>query len=233
MSNADPADLDLIERLKAGIANESLLEAGRILPERRLAEELGIGRTRLRRILDQLERDSVIFRHHGQGTFPAPPPALHKDRIRTLAKDVTPHNVMEVRLEIEPALSALAAQRATGEELRQLGRLLDRTIDARDPKEYDTADEVFHFKIAELAHNPLFLTIYQSIRALRRSADWTEKRQESHSVDMIARLGVQHQNLFQKIEQRQSAEAARHMEEHLLTVSNVMLRTRRIGVLHD
>ncbi len=214
-----------LDRLRAGLVDESLLANGRVLPERQLAEKLGVSRTRLRRLLDVLEAEGTVFRRQGQGTFAAPPPA--GGGIETLARQVTPQNVMEVRLEVEPALAALAAQRASADELQLLRRLMEATLRPEDVTAYETADDIFHFKIAELAHNPLFLTIYQSIRAVRRHAQWTDRRRETLSADRIAMLGRQHEELVDHIAARRSADAAASMETHLITVSNAILRVRR------
>lgn len=224
MSGDDEAILDAL-RLGLSLGDDSLLANGKVLPERQLAERFGLGRARLRRLLDVLEAEGAIFRRQGQGTFAAPPPAA--GGLETLARQVTPHNLMEVRMEIEPALAALAAQRATPDELAVLERLMHATLASQDPRAYEKADDIFHFKIAELAHNPLFLTIHQSIRSVRRHAQWTERRRETLSPERLAQLGAQHEALFEQIAARRSAEAAAEMERHLLSVSNVMLRQRR------
>ncbi|WP_432256806.1 FadR/GntR family transcriptional regulator [Limimaricola sp. AA108-03] len=221
----DRSDEDILERLRAGLSDESLLSNGRVLPERQLAEALGLGRARLRRLLDVLEAEGTIFRRQGQGTFAAPPPAGAS--LDMLVRQVTPHNLMEVRLEIEPALAALAAQRATADELVVLERLMRATLSPDDARGYETADDIFHFKIAELAHNPLILAIHQTIRSVRRHAQWTERRREALSPDRILLLGQQHEALFEHIAARRPAEAAAEMERHLVTVSSAMLRQRR------
>ena len=225
MSNGTLPDQELLERLRSGLSDESLLSNGRVLPERQLAETLGLGRARLRRLLDVLEAEGAIFRRQGQGTFAAPPPA--GGSIDALVREVTPHNLMEVRLEIEPALAALAAQRATPEELATLERLMRATLAPEDVRSYETADDIFHFKIAELAHNPLILAIHQTIRTVRRHAQWTDRRRETLSSERIALLGQQHETMFGHIAGRRPAEAAAEMERHLVSVSSTMLRVRR------
>ena len=219
-------DVDVIlDALRRGLGDDSLLANGKVLPERQLAERFGLGRARLRRLLDVLEAEGAIFRRQGQGTFAAPPPAA--GGLGTLARQVTPHNLMEVRMEIEPALAALAAQRATADELAVLERLMRATLAPEDLRAYETADDIFHFKIAELAHNPLFLTIHQSIRSVRRHAQWTARRRETLSAERLADLGAQHVALFDRIAARHSDDAAAEMERHLLSVSSAMLRQRR------
>ena len=216
----------ILPQLRIGLEDGSLLHEGRVLPERQLAARLGTSRARLRRALSELEAEGAIFRRQGQGTFAAPPPAVETGTLQTLARQVTPFNIMEVRLELEPALAALAAQRASSDELATLERLMQTTLGVADTAGYEAADEIFHFKIAELAHNPLFLTIYQSIRAVRRNAQWTDRRRETYSAERIAQLARQHEKLCQHIADRSSGLAAQLMEEHLITVSSVMHRER-------
>lgn len=220
------SDKEILEKLKEGLNSGNFLNDGRVLPERRLAEILDIGRTRLRRALDILETNGEIFRHRGQGTFAAPPPAAETGKLEVLARNVTPQNLMEVRLEIEPALAALAATRATRAEIVTLERLTEATFQAPNQQSYDKADDKFHFAIAKLAHNPLFLMIYQSVRTVRQHAAWTSRRKKSHSPERIEQLSTQHRALFHHISNRDTNAAALQMEQHLVTVSNVMLRER-------
>lgn len=226
----DLGDDALLPHLRAGIQDGEFVTDGKIMPERNLALRLNVGRARLRRALDVLEAEGVIFRRHGQGTFAAPPPAVETRRFGTLARQVTPRDIMEVRLEVEPALAALTAQRASRDDIQLLERMMRATLAAQDSTAYETTDDIFHFKIAEIADNPLFLTVYQSIRAVRKHAQWTSRRKLTHSPTMIKRLGEQHEELFSHIAAHNSAAAADVMEKHLITVSNTMLRDRSFEI---
>ena len=228
-----PTDTELTAALRAGIDTGEFLKNGKLLPERALAEALSVTRARMRRILDFLEEDGTVFRRHGQGTFVSPPPAVGASPFRAVAAKVMPRDVMEVRLEIEPALAALAAQRATLKELKTLEQLTQATLDAADTQAYGVADDVFHYKIAEMAHNPLFLTVYDSIRAVRRQTEWMRQRETHYSPSTLIRLGEQHQQLFRNISARNSRVAAETMETHLLSVSNAMLRDRSYGQVRE
>ncbi len=226
VSSNKPPEQALLDAIESRETNGTFISEGRLLPERMLAQELGISRARLRQVLRELEQAGTIFRRQGQGTFVAPPPAADAGRMRTLASRITPRDVMEVRLEIEPALAALAAERATADELKLLGQLMQATLDASDAIAYETADEIFHYKIAEVAHNPLFLNIYNEIREVRKQASWTQERQNTYSKETINQIGSQHKDLMENIASRKSEAAASVMRIHLLTVSNTLLRHR-------
>ncbi|MFV0385291.1 FadR/GntR family transcriptional regulator [Paracoccus sp. (in: a-proteobacteria)] len=189
--------------------------SARLPPERALAERLGVPRRRLRLALDHLQRRGVIFRRHGQGTFIAPPPHPDRGRNRLLAGRTSPEQVMDVRLQIEPHLAQLAARFATAEDLEQLERLMRKTVEARSARDYDLADEVFHFRIAELAGNPLFQEIYDLIRDLRRDTGWRERREKTHSPQVISVLAEQHRRIFDAIASRDEAAAGAELRQHL------------------
>lgn len=216
----------LAKTLRAAIREGDMLDNGRMPPERSLAERFGVSRARLRLALGQLQDDGTIFRRHGQGTFAAPPPATNADSLRLLARQVTPRDVMEVRLEVEPALAALAADRAQPNEADLLVQLMRATLNLTNMDAYEAADDMFHYKIAETARNPLFLTVYESIRSVRREAAWTTQRRDSYSTQTLHLLGEQHKTLADAISRRDSRAAAAAMEQHLLTVSKTLLRDR-------
>lgn len=208
--------------LDKGLLDGRFLDGNRVLPERQLAEALGIGRTKLRGMLEALKADGRLFVHHGQGTFVSPPPAVEIGNYSALSRQVSPQNLMEVRLNVEPALAALAAERATPKELKALRRQMEETLRIVDTKAYENADDVFHYRIAELAHNPMFMTIFKSIREVRRHARWTNERLRSHSLSRIEQLAVQHQEIVEAISNRDPERAAELMEQHLKTVVDAM-----------
>lgn len=225
---ADARELD--DMLRANLALIADPD-GRLPAERDLAARFGVGRTRLRRALAVLEGEGLLFRRHGQGTFTMPPP-LPGGGLKRLARSVTPDDVMEVRMEVEPALAALAAERATPDDARALRELMAGTLTAETPEGYEIADAIFHFRIAELARNPLFLRVYDQIRSVREQSDWTAWRADRMDGARIQELGQQHEALVDRISAHDSAGVVRMMERHLLSIAQSMRRrwqSRRTG----
>ncbi|CTQ31991.1 FadR/GntR family transcriptional regulator [Jannaschia rubra] len=223
---------ELAARLARAITAGDILTDGRLPSERELSTRFDVSRARLRIALDALEAGGLIYRRQGKGTFAAPPTVTSGGRLDRLAREVTPQDIMEVRLEIEPALAALAASRATDEELDRLRQLTDATRDLKDRAAYERADEAFHYRIAVASRNPLFLQVYDSIRTVRKLASWGMVREESHSPEVMTRFGDQHARLFDTIAARDMAGAAGEMERHLMDVHRVVTRgVHRIGAL--
>jgi DNA-binding FadR family transcriptional regulator len=84
----------------------------RLEPERVLAPWIGCSRETLRPALDVLEKEGVVWRHVGQGTFVGPRPAYEPIRPSVLAEMASPAEVLDARLLIEPPISVAAALHA-------------------------------------------------------------------------------------------------------------------------
>ncbi|CUH88889.1 Putative L-lactate dehydrogenase operon regulatory protein [Phaeobacter sp. CECT 5382] len=218
-SDAVSAQNDLAAILRRDIAAGVLKRGDRLPPEREMALQFGVSRARLRQALDQLEGDGCLFRRRGQGTFVQPPPATDAARLKSLAGRVTAQEVMEVRLEIEPALARLAALRADDQARRKFAQAADATWAAPDQAAYDAADDIFHYMIAEMAQNPLFLTVYEAIRSVRAQAGWTQQRAATYSPEVTARLGQQHRALAEAILRGDGHAATNAMQTHLQFVA--------------
>lgn len=220
-------DPDIAERLREEIAEGRLSSDGRLRPERDLARHLGVSRARLRHALDRLEADGLIYRRQGRGTFAAPPSAPAGAGLDRLARNVTPEHIMEVRLEIEPPLAALAAGRASSEQLARLRQLMEATENLSQRPAYEAADDALHYHIAVAARNPLFLQVFESIRTVRKLATWGETRAESHTPKVMARFGDQHRRLVDAIAMRDMSGAAEAMHLHLRDVQHAVTRGSR------
>lgn len=214
----------LVARLRGDIVSGAAVRAGRLLPEREMAQHLGVSRARLRQALDQLEAEGALFRRRGQGTFVQPPPARDAARLKSLAQRVSLQEVMEVRFQIEPALAELAALRADDAMREVFAQAARATIDAPDQQSYDAADDLFHYKIAEMAQNPLFLTVYEAIRSVRAQADWARTRAAAYSPQITAVLAQQHQALATAILRGDGAAARQAMADHLQCVADTLLQ---------
>ncbi|MEP2715713.1 GntR family transcriptional regulator [Pseudophaeobacter sp.] len=215
---------EFTERLRQEILEGGLPRGDRLPPEREMAQRFGISRARLRQALDRLEAEGTVFRRRGQGTFVQPPPATDAARLKSLSARVSLQEVMEVRFEIEPALAGLAAQRADTRAGEVLAQAAQATLEAADQQSYDLADDIFHYKIAEMAQNPLFLTVYEAIRTVRAQANWAEKRAQTYAPETTRLLAQQHQVLLAAILKGEAVAAKAAMKAHLTFVADALLQ---------
>ncbi len=220
---ADSSNLALV-RLRALVDDGSFDGGQRLPPERVLAAQIGIGRRALRRALEVLEAEGRIWRHQGKGTFLGPRPARATTNLEELSKRTHPLEVMDVRLEIEPALARLAAIRATNGDIERLLHLAERTASSSDADGYELWDSALHRAIAEAAGNSLLLAIFDLVDQIRQDMNWQVVRERARSKVMLSAQIEQHRRLIAAIAQREAHAAEQAMREHLELVRDSLLK---------
>src|SRR5215470_12662627 len=154
------------ERLRAYIDDALREQRERLLPEPQLSELLDIPRGRLRTHLKRLEKDGLIWRHVGKGTFVGPRTAQLIDSAPI--GSVSPSHAMDGRLVIEPILAGKAAVHARRSDIEAMERCIDETEVMTSYVAWKSGDDRLHRTIAEAAQNPLLLTLYDVVHGYVR-----------------------------------------------------------------
>lgn len=196
------------------------LKAGDQLPaERELAEQFGVSRTAVREAVKALREKGLVEAYPGKGTFitsgSSNPMRQSLDRMMKSANVDAKSSLVEVREILEPEIAALAAQRASEENLNSLREAV-AVMDAakRDPDAYIEADLDFHLELAEAASNPLILSLIDSIVGVLR-----EQRMRIFEVEGGPDRGQYHHKKILEAMERRDAEGAREaMRAHLRQV---------------
>jgi DNA-binding FadR family transcriptional regulator len=156
----------------AGFVHEANLAVGdRLPPERDIARQLGVSRALVREALQRWLALGYITRTNGRGTFLARPiPRDAHLMVVHLGTDVDSLlATLEVRRALEPEAAALAARRASPEQVERLRALL-RDVETAYAERGDAPDEdwALHQAVYETSGNPLFpqliTTIHHSFR---------------------------------------------------------------------
>lgn len=180
------------------------LRPGELLNERELMSQYRIGRTPLREVLLELQRDGLIQRFARSGTFVAPLD-LHLFR-----------QVIEIRINLEGFAAGLAAKRITRAQLDALGQVLqkveelegedDENLEALTRCEFD-----FHNMLYEATHNQRLRDIVHELHGIS-ARFWhylVFSRQEL--LDQFN----DHRELMDALKERDSKRARRIMEKHI------------------
>lgn len=159
--------------LKAYIAEGNFAPGDRLPPERELTEALGMKRATLRRALEVLEQQGVIWRHVGKGTFLA---EERKDEFSAwsseIGRQLTPVKMMRARLCLEPAIAREAAVNASEAMLGRIRDAVEGAEEAAGWEGYELHDDALHLAIAEATDNPLLLALYQQLNNVQRAVAW-------------------------------------------------------------
>ena len=167
-----------------------------------------------------MEREGVIWRHVGKGTFIAEP---HSEKsilnISELVSELTPVQLLRARLSIEPAIAREAAIHASEADVSRIDAACNAASSATSWSEYERADDLLHHEIAAAAQNPLLMSMFEYLNAVRRAVSWNKVVRSSDRPASDHDSFVEHSRIFAAIEGRNANEAQAAMRTHLISVS--------------
>jgi DNA-binding FadR family transcriptional regulator len=228
----DPLETTLA-RLRAMIARGGEAGRRRLPPERELAASFGVSRAAVRKAFDLLEAENLVRRHVGRGTFvlgPGANEALPRPSARDPAADfalatvgVSPRELIDTRLAVEPAIAELAATAARPADIEELRRCVGRRETSVDAETYEKWDYALHMAVAKAAHNSLLVEILEKIHRLRRSNDWRSYRRTTLAPARKRVSDPQHRTIVEAIARHDPRAAAEAMRVHIQTIRRHLL----------
>ncbi|MDU8911919.1 FadR/GntR family transcriptional regulator [Aestuariicoccus sp. MJ-SS9] len=214
-------DVDIVERVRGYIDQGDYGPGDRLPPERQLIGELGLPRGALRRALDALEREGVIWRHVGKGTFVSRDSLADAgDWVADLGRQLTPYRMVRARLTIEPAIAREAAMNASAEAMTRMRIALERASAAANWQDYETQDDKFHRSIAEASDNLLLLALFDQLNKVRRAVAWGVVTRDTVRPPQDHSSFAEHEAIADAIERRDPEAAYAAMRAHLRSVSS-------------
>jgi DNA-binding FadR family transcriptional regulator len=211
--------------LRAMISDGRLPADGRLPTERELAAELDLGRRAVRKALEELQREGLVWRRQGKGTFAGQAPDPAGILAARQSGSVDPMTVMEARLCLEPALAALAASRASPEDVARLRGLARRATAAPDAPQAELWDGALHRLIARIAGNPILLASFSFLDEVRLGGDWQARRHRARTPETQALYDQQHRAIVGAIAAADPAAADAAMRAHLSALAAALERT--------
>jgi GntR family transcriptional repressor for pyruvate dehydrogenase complex len=210
---------EVVARIERQILSRELGIGEALPPERELAAQFQVSRNILREAIGVLTQKGLLEVRHGAGTFVARPSV---DFVRESLSVFVRFNhaafwdLVEARLALETRIAALAAERATDDDLDEIARCLAEMEAAGDDHEaFVDADVRFHAALAAAARNQILNTLLFSIRDVLRD---NIALLVSHQKPAIAESNAYHRRIVSAVRERRPDEAQRAMEEHLESV---------------
>jgi GntR family transcriptional regulator, transcriptional repressor for pyruvate dehydrogenase complex len=187
--------------------------------ERELCEQFGVSRAPVRQALSALELNGVIYSRQGEGVY-VKSNQLASENFQTAIffESVSPEDIVEARMNIEPLIVKYAAQRATDEDIEDLRSTIKRMEEETKTGVYvPETDEKLHNGIAKASHNDLFIKFMAAIsNAMKQQEMWkfirdrTVTRPDYRDVNF-----KEHQLLIKAIEDRNEEKAVEIMTNHM------------------
>lgn len=192
----------------------------RLPPERELSESFGVSRTVVREAVKALEARGVLESTTGSGVSVRLADFNIVSRSLETYMQLSSSNPVdfemrlnEVRRVLEVELVALAANRATPEQLRQL-REICQQMQAHDKTSHEMAELDFHLHVtlAEATQNELFKVLLAPLLGALRDQITLTWEDFPHSVDVVLN---QHEAIVSAVEAGDADAARQAMTRHL------------------
>lgn len=209
----------IVRQIEESILKGELTAGSQLPAERDLAKQFGVSRTAVREAIKSLQEKGLVDAFPGRGTFVTngTPNSMRRslDRLVNSGDAAGQAYLVEVRDILEPEIAALAAVRASDQDLAAMQEAVDVMDGAAwDSDRYIEADLDFHLALAEAAENPIVLSLIDSIVGLLR-----EQRLRIFRVDGGPDRGQHHHRRILEAIRRHDPVAARAaMQAHLAQV---------------
>lgn len=191
----------------------------RLPPDREVAATLNLTQAQVRRSMNKLAQQGLVWRHVGKGTFLGQgPEAEQPSAIGALPAATNPRELMEARLAVEPMLARLAAINATAEDFRAFETALGGAEEAEEPQGFQHHDVNLHLAIAQASGNALLHDFLRMIFSDEHQALWGRLKQKIMTPSLLEDYHHHHQRIVEAIRERDPDAAASEMHNHLATV---------------
>lgn len=165
---------EIVAQIRQLIQEGSLSPGDQLLPERQLAEKLGVSRSALREALTALDSMGLIDITPGGGAY------IKKIGVESLIDPLAAillkekesvYELLEARKIIEVQIARLAAERATKPDLYQIKEAATEMYnDATNNRDAGESDLNFHLSIARATQNSVLYSIMSMLSGLMREA---------------------------------------------------------------
>jgi GntR family transcriptional regulator, transcriptional repressor for pyruvate dehydrogenase complex len=207
--------MQIYNQILSEVQSGSFKIGDKLPAERELCEMFGVSRAPIRQALSALELNGIIYSRQGEGVY------VKSNQLATdqsFFKSISPEDIVEARMNIEPLIVKFAAQRATDEDIEELRSTIKQMEDETRAGVYvPETDEKLHGGIAKASHNDLFINIMAAIiNAMKQQEMWkfirdrTVTRPDYRDVNFR-----EHQLLIKAIEDRNEEEAVKIMTNHM------------------
>jgi GntR family transcriptional repressor for pyruvate dehydrogenase complex len=219
----DMVDL-VVEKVTELIVSSKLKPGDRLPPEAVVGSQMGVSRTVVREAMRVLVARGLVETKHGVGTlvksnrggqFAGPLSAMLK------LEQISIEDVHGVRAILEVEIAGIAAERATKAEVAELERRvaeLERSAGSGNAQDYVRADGDFHRFLAKTSHNPLLVTLLDSVSELLSAM-----RLSVMDYPELYKPGVaDHRRIMERVKLKDAAGARAAMRKHIERAKRIL-----------
>jgi DNA-binding FadR family transcriptional regulator len=184
----------------------ALKPGDKLLPERELAQHLGVSRPTLREAMRTLNLLGVVDIRPGQNAAVSAPSASVLQDFFSVLLSMRPsiyEHILEARIAIECEAVRLACINAQDADFKRLDVALERVLaTAANESLGAEADFEFHTQIVMASHNEVLRFIHEAIGALLRRSHRERRQAIAGEPEFVATLGEAHRQILRALKAR-------------------------------
>jgi DNA-binding FadR family transcriptional regulator len=220
------ADL-VTEQLKEAIFQGQYQQGERLPSEQKLIKIFGVSRIVIREAIRNLEQSGLVEIKRGPtgGAFLQP---MRHHSVSHVIRDVlrlgkaNASHIMEVRLDIEPIVAAMAAERRGKEDLETISEYFKRVPEPHGGKEYAAWNVDFHRLVARACGNPVYEILVNILM------DFVEELLlRIKPMDLVVHDTISHPAIFDKIRLGDAYGAKHLFRKHLEDIVPILVELER------
>ena len=204
----------VIQQLLQIIRSGEIAVGDKLLPESELAQQMGVSRGILREALTVMEVRGFLKRTPREGTTVIRNQESNlAENLSTELKKASYLNLLEFRESVECKIVEKVIEIASDSDIESLADLIEK-----QGIEINSRDYYFHYRLASLSGNPLFVsfidTYYDLIKEIRDISLQVQDRPEQVRKEHIV--------IVNALRKRDKSAARRATKDHLKAVANVI-----------
>jgi GntR family transcriptional repressor for pyruvate dehydrogenase complex len=223
----------VVDHITESILSGEMQPGDRLPIESELADQFNVSRTVIREAIKTLSAQGLVQVAPRRGTIITEPPIdtiIQNIQLRLKLEDASFDDLLFSRRLLEVPIARLAAENANSHNLKVLEKhLLGMQDNLNDIDLFIFHDTAFHVEMARATQNLVLTLLIQIIVDLLG-----ESRQIAVRVRGVTKRALEyHQKIFKAIQMKDSEEAAKLMDEHILQVTDDTNRARKRGLIND
>lgn len=213
----------IVEQIEALLQDGSLAQGDKLPSERELSIQFGLSRSSVREAITALEIMGLVEVQPGLGTFIS---SGIKNGDKLIIKyeildDISPTEIFEARMLIEPNLAKLAAKRATLEDLEEIRKNIEQAELLNDDEFelFEQLDGQFHLLIAKASYNEVLYKFAENLSNLRNSTLWGNLKLKSIKKDgRVSKYKLEHREIYDLMTSRDLNKVELKIKKHLTDI---------------
>ena len=202
-------------QLKKAIRSGALADGDQLPPERELSETYEASRSTVRKALDQLESEGLVFRKVGSGTYVSYSGIGDID-VENVIDEISPLQLIDARMGFERQMARLAVVHSTARDIERMESVLKQLVESENDRDkFTQLDSEFHLLLAKASGNPLIVRLYDQINEVRTHSQWKTAREIVLTPAKMREYNKHHKRIVNALRLRDAATAIDALNEHM------------------